>query len=275
MTESAPAKDTRPGAGLQRVFTLVVGVLVIANAVRISFHHRHFVLDHPMNLVWIVGSCLAGTAVLLANGAKIEAREVWPWLGYGVVAAYFGFAVQGGVNGGLLREMGGVPGLGGYALLGLGAAGAQTFGKWLVLRFVSRLGGFRTARRTLGIGLGVGLGFGLAEILILGENQIVRQVGITVFPWIGIWERVVAVGLHVFSGALLALAIFERRVVPVLVVLALHSLDDFVAGAFSGGLVRMPLIAIEGLFAAVTVALWLYYRTVRDGSLGAAEVEAT
>lgn len=268
MTETGkkPA-GSRTGAGLQRVFTLIAGFLVIANAFRIGAHHRHFVLDHPMNVVWIVASCSAGVAVLLTNGAKLAPKEVWPWLGYGIVAAYFGFALQAGLNGGLLREIGGAPGLGGYLILGFGAAGAQTFGKWLVLRFLSRLGAFRSARRTLGIGLGVGLGFGLAEIVMLGENQIVRQVGMTAFPLVGIWERFVAVGLHVFSSAIIALAILKRLAAPIVVVVALHAFDDFVAGAVSGGLVHLPVVAVEGVFSAVTLVLWRYYRTVRDDGL--------
>lgn len=251
------------GAGMQRIFTGVVLFLVVANAVRIAFHSRHFVLDHPMNLAWILGSGVAGIAVFHLNGARISLKQAWPWLGYGVVAAYFGFAVQGGINGGLMREMGGAPGIAGFAVLGLGAAASQTFGKWLVVRFVSRLGALRTGSRALVIGLAVGLGFGLSEILILGENQIVRQMAIPVFPWVGIWERAVAVAFHLLSGALIAIAVYERRLFPIFVVVVVHALEDAVAGAVSGGAVRVSLVWVEMYFTVMTAALWLYYRPLR------------
>lgn len=272
-TGGAAREKPPPGAGLQRIFTGVVLFLVLANAVRIAFHGRHFVLDHPMNLVWVLGSGIAGVAVFHLNGARISLKQAWAWLGYGVVAAYFGFAVQGGINGGLMREMGGAPGAAGFAVLGLGAAASQTFGKWLVVRFVGRLGALRTGPRSLAIGLAVGLGFGLSEILILAENQIVRQMGIAAFPWLGIWERAVAVAFHVLSGALIAIAVYERRLLPIAAVVVVHTLEDAVAGAVSGGVLRVSLVWVEVYFSFATAVLWSYYRPLRDRCL--AEKEPT
>ncbi len=267
-SEEEPMRSVRrPGSGWPGVFTTLVLVLVAAGAVRLAFHNRHFVADHPMNVVWVFASGAAGLAVFAMNGAGVGLRQAGPWLGYGVVAAYLAFAVQGGLNGGLLRWLDGAPGIGGYALLGLGAAAAQTFGKWLVLRLVERLGGLGSAHRTIVVGLAVGVGFGLAEVLILGENQIVRHVGIPVFPWLGVWERAVAVGLHVFSGAVLAIGMYERRWMPLVVVVVLHAVDDTVAGAFSDGHLLVSVVGVELFFTAVTAVLWFYYRGLRDAAL--------
>ena len=262
--DSGPGRGARQLHGTERVFSLVVVGLVLANAVRIGFHSRHFVLDHPWNIVWIVGGGIAGLVAFFANGAGVRIRDAAPWLGYGVVAAYLGFAMQGGVNGAILRELHDTPGASGFVLLGLGAAACQTFGKWLVLRFVARLGGLRSPARVLAVGLAVGLGFGLAEILILGENQMVRQHGIPSFPWLGIWERGVAVGFHVYSAAAIAIAIFDRRWIPIALVVALHALDDAVAGAVGRGFARVPMVVIEGMFTVVTVGMWMYYQRLHE-----------
>ncbi len=211
-----------------------------------------------MNLVWIVGSALAGLSVFGLNGMGVRLRAAAPWLGYGIVAAYFGLAVEGGLNGALMRHFGRAPGVVGYALVGIGAAFSQTFGKWLVLRFVERLGGLRSSSRVMVVGLAVGLGFGLAEVVILGEGRIARHVGIVGFPWAAIWENAAAVGLHMFSGAILAIGIYERRWLPLAVVLAVCAVDETMAGVFSGGGIAMP---VAGVFLTLlTAGLWLYCR---------------
>lgn len=251
----------------QWIVTTVVLSLLVAGALRLGIQNRHFVASHPMNLVWALGAIAVGFAVARLNGARVGFGRVTPWLGYGVLAAYLGFAIQGTVDGSLLRLFGGRPGLAGYFLLGAAAAAGQTFAKWIVLRFLGRLGGLETPARTLAIGLSVGLGFGIAEIVIVGENQIVRHVGITGFPWLGLWERASAVGLHVFSAAAIAIGLHRRQAGAILVVLALHSLDDWVGGSIPGGGVRMPPMAAQVFLTAVTVAMWAYYRVCRDAIL--------
>jgi len=257
--ELPPQRDPRTelpfGDRTHLVASVVVAGLVVAGAIRLGLANRAFVVGHPMNVVWIGGGLVAGVAA--------------PWLGYGILAAYFGFALQGELNGEIVRRLGS-PRWWGIAALGLGAAGSQTLGKWILLRFTGKMGALDGPVRALATGLGVGLGFGLTEVVILGENQIVQQVAITGFPWIGIWERAVAIGLHVYSGAALAIGLYERRWVPLLIVLAVHSLVDTVAGAFSEGLFTVPVIGLEVFFTAMTILLGLYYGRLRGRLLAGA-----
>lgn len=247
-----------------RVDVFILGLAValsVGGFARVVVEQRAFLGEHPQDLWWVGLSLVAGLATFFANGfVPLSGRTVL-WAGWGTFAMLAGFNLQGLVNGGLIRT---TPpdqrGLVLYFALGAGAGFCQTLGKWLMIRVLNRV--HRPTARTdvLAAGLAVGLGFGLSEVLFIGARLIQSGTAIEGFGLIGIWERFAAVGFHVYSGGLLAIGLARRATWPLLLVLVVHTLDDFLAGALGAGLITLPHVAVESLYTVLAVALCLMFR---------------
>ena len=235
--------------------------LSVGGLARVVVAQRAFLAEHPQDLLWIALALLAGAAPFFANGYVGLSGRTLLWAGYGTFAMLAGFNLQGFLNGGIARS---VPAadrdLLFYLALGAGAGLCQTLGKWLMIRVVNRVHRPTARVDVLAAGLAVGLGFGLSEVLFIGVQVIQAGTVITGLGLIGIWERCAAVGFHVYSAGLLAIGIALGQTWPLLVVLLVHSLEDWLAGAVSTGHLAVPGVLLEIVYTAATVLLWALFR---------------
>jgi hypothetical protein len=242
-----------------RLASAVLGVLVAAGLAITVGRNGAFVAAHPGTLVWIAGGLAAGLALFRVNGVGVTlAGGAAPYLGAGVLAITVGFALQRLVNGALVHAL--PHGLGSAFLLGFGAALCQTAGKFAGIALVLRTRPPGGARDVLAVGLAVGLGFGLTEVVSIGQGAIAHHAEMGLLPWEGIWERAAAVAFHTYSGSLLALALRRRAWRPLALVLAVHTLDDGLAGAVGDGLVVVPVVLLETVFTVAAAITWLAHR---------------
>jgi len=263
-TPHQPTRPTAPASRDRRVDALVAAaalLLVAGGLAHASLTQRAFLTANPQNLAWIGLSLLAGALTFLANGQVAPHGRVLLWTGYGTFAMLAGFNLQGLVNGSIARL---VPpaerGVLTYLALGVGAGACQTAGKWLMIGILKRLHQPERTSDLLAMGLAVGLGFGLSEVVFIGTRLIEAGTPITGLGLPGVWERAAAVGFHVYSGGLVALALGRRIAWPIVLVLVVHSLEDWLAGAVGSRVLVVPLVLLESIYTAAAAATWLVFR---------------
>lgn len=254
----AGSRDSR----LDLAVAAVALVLVAGGLVRAVLTHREFVAQNPQNLAWIALSLAVGAATFLVNGEGVRLRaRTLLWAGYGTFAMLAGFNLQGIVNGSIAHV---VPlasrGLVAYLVLGIGAGLCQTVGKWLLVAVLDRVHRPTLKRDVLAAGLAVGLGFGLSEVVFIGSRAIDAGTAVQGLGLLGVWERASAVFFHVYTGGLIAIALALRSALPIVLVVAIHSVDDWVAGASNAQLLGVPLVAVEVFFTAAALATWALFR---------------
>jgi hypothetical protein len=248
------------------ILSIVFGALLLVGVAQSCLAHLDFVSDHPFNVGWIALAIALATLTLLANRAEIDLRAIAPYLGFGGIGCVVAFALQGIVNPMLARWVGPPPlGGGAYLLLGIGAAVCQTIGKWGAVQGLDLLLRPSSPRAVLALGLGVGLGFAGTEIVVIGQQTIGSETALSPPALLSLWERASAGGFHVYSGALVAIGVVRRKVGWIALVVLLHSLLDWLAGAVGAGLVPLPLPVIESVFLAVAVATWAIYLRAKNG----------
>lgn len=251
------ARDRR----LDVVVAVLALLLSVGGLVRVLLAKQAFVAENPQNLLWIALALVAGGATFFANGFVALRGRTLLWAGYGTFAMLAAFNLQGLVNGSIVRA---VPvaerGVLVYLVLGIGAGACQTFGKWLMVRVLGRV--HRPSRRAdvLATGLAVGLGFGLSEVLFIGGQVVAAGTAITGLGVIGIWERTAAVGFHVYSAGLIAIGGALGRWWPIVLVLVVHSLEDWLAGAVGAGVMHVPIVLLETIYTAATLLLYVIFR---------------
>lgn len=246
---------------LDLVVAVVALLLSVGGFVRVAIAHRDFVAAHPQNLAWVALSLLLGGATFLANGHVALRDRRLVWAGYGLFAMLAGFNLQGLVNGSIARAFPPAErGLLVYLALGIGAGACQTFGKWLMVRVIDRVHAPTGRVAVVAAGLAVGLGFGLGEVLFIGGQILQSGTAISGIGAIGIWERTSAVGFHIYSSGLIAIGIALGRWWPILFVLALHSVEDWLAGAVGSGVLRVDHVALETFYSVATISVWVLFR---------------
>jgi len=246
---------------LDVVIAVLALLLSVGGLVRVMLAKQAFVAENPQNVLWIALALAAGGATFFANGFVALRGRTLLWAGYGTFAMLAAFNLQGLVNGSIVRAVPAAErGVLIYLVLGIGAGACQTFGKWLMVRVLGRV--HRPTRRAdlLATGLAVGLGFGLSEVLFIGGQVIAAGTPITGLGLIGIWERTAAVGFHVYSAGLIAIAIALGRWWPLVLVLVVHSLEDWLAGAVGAGVMHVPIVLLETIYTAATLLLWVLFR---------------
>lgn len=230
----------------------------------------------PGLLVFVLASLVGGAFTVLPAGiASPWSSATWSRVGHGTLALLAGFQLQSLLNGGLAHL---VPaparGLAFDVGLGVGAGLSQTAGKALVLAWLARLFRGRRGPEVLRDGLAVGLGFGLAEIVFIATRLVPQAEPMPLFAPIAIWERLGAVGFHVYSAGLVAIAIRARAAVPAVAVVLLHSFSDTLAGPIGHTVLGLPVVALEGLFTVTTLVTWALFR-VRAGPALAPDATAS
>ena len=236
------------------------------------------VLALPGAWSWLGASLALATVAAMFN-ALIWRR--WTWVGvgltFGIFAAIAGFAIQNLLNGPVVAVLGGVGTLTwrSHIYLALGAALAQSFGKcmflglaWFTLRAEARAD-------KVHLGLLVGLGFTIFEIVLLWTLALWAGQPITGW-WLGAIERGTASFFHIYSTALLALALTNRRLWLFALVLFVHWGIDWIAGA-NASLLHLSDVQVEGVLAIPVALMWLIFVAVtrRLRAAGSADGHAT
>ena len=248
------------------IVSLVFGALLLVGVAQSCLAHTEFVSYHPFNVAWIAIAIGLATLTLLANRAELDVRAVAPYLGFGGIGCVIAFVLQGIVNPMITRWIEPPPfGAGSYLLLGIGAAVCQTIGKWGAVQGLDLMLRPTSPRAVLALGLGVGLGFAGTEIVVIGQQTIGAETALAPPALLSLWERASAGGFHVYSGALVAIGVVRRKLGWIALVVLLHSLLDWLAGAVGANLVPLPLPAIEGIFLLVAIATWAIYLRAKDG----------
>jgi hypothetical protein len=83
--------------------------------------------------------------------------------------------------------------------------------------------------------------------------------------WLGLWERAIASGFHVYSSGVIALALGRdagpggraRSYVPITIVVVLHAATDFLAA--NGRLVTESIYVLESIFTLAALLTWLLF----------------
>lgn len=251
------ARDRR----LDVVVAVLALLLSVGGLARVLLAQRAFVAENPQNLLWIGLALLAGGATFFANGFVAPRGRTLLWAGYGTFAMLAAFNLQGLVNGSIVRAVPAAErGVLVYLVLGIGAGACQTVGKWLLVRVLGRVHRPVNRADVLATGLAVGLGFGLSEVLFIGGQVIAAGTPITGLGAVGIWERTAAVGFHIYSAGLIAIGGALGRWWPIVLVLVVHSLEDWLAGAVGAGVMHVPIVLLETIYTVATLLLWSVFR---------------
>ena len=72
--------------------------------------------------------------------------------------------------------------------------------------------------------------------------------------YIGVWERASSSMFHIYAGWLVALSIASRRIFPIVAVLAIHAVTDFLAGI--SDVLPFSIYVLEIIFSIFAVATW-------------------
>lgn len=213
----------------------------------------------PGPWLWLAGSLGLALTVAILNSLWLHRLSQAPAaLTCGVLAAMVGFGIQALLNGPVVAIIG-VANLTWHTHLYLALAGAiaQTTGKCLLVLGVwaaLRPGNLLDKMR---MGLMVGLGFTLFEILLIWLNG--AFTGSTVPQWwLGVCERGISSMFHIYSTGLLALGLATRRWSLFILVIAVHYLTDWIAGA-NASLLHLPTVQLELAIVPPVLVIWLVF----------------
>jgi hypothetical protein len=243
---------------IHAVLTIILAALLLGGLTMVFVQHGSPFLANPLLVPWFGLSIALGFGLFFLNGVGLPLRgTVLSHLGYGTLAAIIGFDVQHLLNSRLLLWMGPAIALhgAGAMLLGFGSGFCQTFGKVVMTAvFIRRLRP-ENAREGLAIGLAVGLGFGLTEVFLITFQLI--ESGHQVTSLLGVIERAVAQGFHIYSGGLIALAFISRRFWLIGLVVIIHTLMDGLSVALAQSL---STYLLEIIFLVLALSTWTVYR---------------
>lgn len=243
---------------IHAVLTIILAALLLGGLVAVFVQHGSLILANPLIVPWFGLSIASGFALFFFNGVGLPLRgTVLSHLGYGTLAAIIGFDVQHVLNSRILLWLGPAIALhgAGAMLLGFGSGFCQTLGKVVMAAvFIRRLRP-DNAREGLAIGLAVGLGFGLTEVFLITIQLI--ESGHRVTGLLGVIERAIALGFHLYSGGLIALAFISRRFWLIGLVVFIHTLMDGLSVALAQSL---SVYLLEIIFLVLVLCMWTVYR---------------
>lgn len=233
----------------------ICAILLVVFVVAPIIAHPLWFSHNLTDIVWW------GLAVMTAIG-MIRLNKLFAWSNYrdislasfGILATGIGFPIQGLINGPLMLWWGNNLGWPHHAVLGSVAAAAQTFGKWFALSVLLKVRRSPLPSEFLRCGLWVGLGFTVLEITMLYFRVAWAQISV---DYLAIWERASASMFHIYSAGLIAAAMRSRRYQLILLVVGIHALMDFLAGA--GGTLGISTFGLEGIFSVLAIFVWLIF----------------
>ncbi len=250
--------STRSTSQVHAILTIVLAALLLGGLMVVLVQHISLIVTYPLIVPWFGLSIALGFGLFFFNGIGLPLRgTVLSHLGYGTLAAIIGFDLQNLVNGGLLHWLGPAIALhgAGAMLLGFGSGFCQTLGKVAATAiFILRLRP-DNVREGLAIGLAVGLGFGLTEVFFITIQLIAAGHQIT--SLLGVIERAIAQGFHIYSGGLIALAFILRRFWLIGLVVIVHTLTDGLAVVLAQSI---SVYLSEIIFLVLALSVWSVYR---------------
>jgi hypothetical protein len=216
----------------------------------------------PGPWLWLAGALALTLAAATLNPLGWHHLSQAPVaLTFGILAAGIGFGIQTLLNGPVVALVGAANlTWRTHLYLALAGAIAQTTGKCLLI-----LGTWAALRPAdlpgkLRLGLMVGLGFTTFEILLLWLNATLTG-SLASQWWLGACERGLSSLFHIYSAGLLALGLATRRPSLFALVIAVHYLTDWLAGA-NASLLHLPVTQLELLFVPPVAAVWLIFLTL-------------
>jgi hypothetical protein len=239
------------------ILTITLAALLLGGLMVMLVQHRSL-LANPLIVPWFGLSIALGFGLFFLNGLGLALRgTVLSHLGYGTLAAIIGFDVQHLLNSRLLLWLGPAIALhgAGAMLLGFGSGFCQTFGKVVMTAIFIRRLRPDNAWEGLAIGLAVGLGFGLTEVFLITIQLI--ESGHRVTGLLGVVERAIAEGFHIYSGGLIALAFIRRRFWLIGLVVIIHTLMDGLSVALGRSI---SVYFLEIIFLVLALFVWTVYR---------------
>jgi len=235
---------------------ICVGVLLACLTAPIIAHPSYFARN-PLPIFWFLSVNLAAIGMIRLNRCFVWSDyRLITLASYGAVAVSAGFGIQALINGPLILWWGaGNLSWMHYIVLASVGAAAQTFGKGVAILLLLKVRPATTPREHARYGLLIGLGFTILEISVicyLPAAWAQARLG-----YVSVWERVSASMFHIYSGGLVALALWAKRYRLIALVLAIHALMDWIAGA--GGWLRLSLWSMETIFLVCAAFTWLAF----------------
>jgi hypothetical protein len=243
--------NPRSVAALSWICAVWLFALVVAPIVA---HPRWFV-NEPSDLVFVLSSWVVALGLVRLNQCFAWADyRLLSLASFGVIAAGVGFGIQGLINTPLVMWWGSNLTWQHHLVLGPVAAVSQTFGKWFALSLLLKVRPASSSTQWLRYGLLVGLGFAICEITMLYFRVAWAQ---ETPEFLGIWERASSSMFHIYSTALLVVAMQSKRYWLIPLVIAIHALTDILAGC--GGALELSIYGLEGVFSACAAVLWVVF----------------
>jgi hypothetical protein len=254
-------------------WTWIAGLHVLGFAVAPIIAHPSWFAREPTDLVWLLSAMLVALAIVRFNRwfAWADYRQL-SLASFGVLAALAGLGIQTLINGPLALWWGKTLTLSHCLVLAPVGAAAQTLGKCFGLFLLLKLRPPLSRAQCLRYGLLVGLGFTILEITVLYFRVAWAQ---EVMSYLSVWERASASMFHIYSAGLIVVALRSRRYWPILLVVGIHALMDALAGA--GGMLGFSLYALESIFSASAMVVWVAFllasRAVGPAVLSGKEIQ--
>ncbi len=213
----------------------------------------------PGPWLWLTASLTLAFAAVLLNGlCRYRLRWVPLAMTFGFFAALCGFALQGLFNGPVVALLGAAKlTWRAHLYLALAGAVAQTFGKCLFVPVGWRMLQADDLADKVRVGLLVGLGFTVLEICLIWSQAVWAREPMTDW-WLGALERGISSLFHIYSTGLLALGLAGRRRSLFVLVIAVHYVTDWAAGA-NASLLHLAEGQLEILFVVPVAVLWLAF----------------
>lgn len=219
--------------------------------------HPSYFTANPTPLFWVLLAILGALSIIRLNGcfAWSDYRLIH-LASFGLVATGVGFGFQALINGPLVVWWGADSlSWAHHLVLAPVAALGQTFGKAAAVLLLLRAKPASHSRDFIRYGLLIGLGFTIIEITSLYFS--VAWAELPLRSYLGVWERLSSSMFHIYSGALVALALRTRRYLPLLVVLAIHTVTDYLAGIHNS--LPLSIYVVETIFSACAVLTWVIF----------------
>lgn len=219
-----------------------------------------FVVQRPLAILW-AASALAVPFVLIRLNNCFHWRDYRhiSWAAFGFIAIGIGFGLQGLINGPLVQFWGAERlSWKHHLFLGTVAAIAQTAGKVAAIHLLFRVASCHAPAGAARDGLLVGLGVTLTEIAFIFFALELSQ-GPLEFG-LALWERASSSMFHLYSSGLLAWAIWQSRYGVMGLVVGVHGLTDFLAGAHEP--LGISLLTLEIIISVCALCLWIFFLRV-------------
>jgi len=244
-----------PKANLH-LFLITNVVFLLSIAVLLAVNYR-YISENPNILLWYIFSLLGAALVFHLNFTRcyLSPETLYTALSFGVLSCLIGFGLQGIFNGIpsiIISKAGGIKWYH-HLYFGPVAGLCQTLGKLLIIMLLFEI--YKPNTDAAKTGLTVGLGFTAAEISFIFISVIAQKS--PHISLIGVWERISASVFHIYSTGLLAKGFSENTKKYFILVVIVHGIMDFLAGAYSS--FGISVFTVEVIVTSISILVWIYF----------------